>query len=76
MDGKRKTRKQLLSFINTLQRSIEKKEIRKTSKYAKEIIHIQNELVKIYNDNEVGEIFTFKLDSSDKSILEKFHKIA
>ena len=76
MDGKRKTRKQLLSFINTLQRSIEKKEIRKTSKYAKEIVHIQNELVKIYNDNEVGETFTFKLDSSDKSILDKFHKIA
>jgi len=76
MDGKRKTRKQLLAFINTLQRAIEKKQIRKTSKYATEIRHIQKELVKIYNDENVGNSFTFKLDDSDKKVIAKFTKIA
>ncbi len=76
MDGKRKTRKQLLTFINSLQRAIERKEIRKTSKYAKEIMHIQNELIKIHNDPDVGDTFTFRLDGSDKKVLEKYREIA
>lgn len=76
MDGKQKTRKQLLAFINSLQRAIEKKQIRKTSRYAEEINHIQGELIKIYNNPNVGETFQFSLDSSDKKVLEKYRKIA
>jgi len=76
MDGKRKTRKQLLAFINSLQRAIEKKEIRKTNKYAKEIMHIQTELINIYNNPKVGETFTFQLDDSDKKVIEKYHTIS
>ncbi len=76
MDGKRKTRKQLLAFINSLQRAIEKKQIRKTSKYAKEIMHIQNELLAIHNNADIGEAFTFRLDKTDNSVLEKYRKIA
>ncbi len=76
MDGKRKTRKQLLTFINSLQRAIEKKEIRKTSKYAKEIMHIQTELINIYNNPEVGDTFTFQLDDSDKKVIEKYRTIS
>ena len=76
MDGKRKTRQQLLAFINSLQRAIEKKQIRKASRYATEIMHIQNELIKIYNNPDVGESFKFSLDETDKSVLEKYQKIA
>ncbi len=76
MDGKRKTRKQLLAFINSLQRAIEKKEIRKISRYASEIEHIQKELLKIYNDSGVGNTFTFHLDDSDKKVIEKYRAIA
>ena len=76
MDGKTKTRKQLLSFINALQRAIEKKQIRKTSRYAAEIRHIQNELIKIHNNPDLGDSFHFSLDNSDKKVLEKYQKIA
>jgi len=76
MDGKKKTRKQLLAFINTMQRALTKKQINKSSKYAKEIEHIEKELVKIYNDNKVGNTFTFRLDESDKNVVKKFSKIA
>jgi hypothetical protein len=76
MDGKQKTRKQILSFLNSMQRAIEKKQIRKTSKYAKEIMHIQDELIKIYNDPDVGESFKFSLDKTDKGVLEKYQSIA
>lgn len=76
MDGKKKTRKQLLAFINTLQRALTKKQINKSSKYAKQIEHIEKELVKIYNDDKVGNTFTFRLDDSDKMVVDKFTKIA
>ena len=76
MDGKRKTQRQILSFLNGLQRAIEKKQIRKTSQYAREIMHIQDELIKIYNDPDVGESFKFSLDKTDKGVLEKYHSIA
>ena len=76
MDGKKKTRKQLLTFINTLQRALTKKQITKSSKYAKEIEHIEKELVSIYNDAKVGNTFTFRLDDNDKKVVEKFNRIA
>ncbi|MFK5855762.1 MAG: AAA family ATPase [Bacteroidota bacterium] len=76
MDGRKKTRKQLLTFINTLQRSLTKKQITKSSKYAKEIEHIEKELVSIYNDAKVGKTFTFRLDDNDKKVVEKFNRIA
>ena len=44
-----KTKKQILLFINAMQRAIVEKRIRKSSKYAKEINYIQEQLVKLYN---------------------------
>jgi hypothetical protein len=76
MNGKKKTRKQLLTFINTLQRALTKKQITKSSKYASEIEHIEKELVRIYNDSDVGQSFTFKLDDKDNKVLDRFAKIA
>ncbi len=45
LDGKAKTESQIRSFINSLQRAITEKRIRKTSTYAKEIIAIQDHLI-------------------------------
>lgn len=55
MHGKEKTREQILSFINALQRAILEKRIRKTSDYAEQIRYIQDGLIKLYNkmDNTV-----------------------
>lgn len=49
LDGKTKTKDQLLNFIKFLQRAITEKKIRKTSKYADLILDIQNSLVSTYN---------------------------
>lgn len=49
LDGKVKTKDQLLNFIKALQRAITEKKIRKTSKYADIIVDIQNNLVSTYN---------------------------
>lgn len=76
MDGKRKTRLQLTNFLTRLQRSIEKKHIEKTSKYATEIRHIQKEIVNILNDKDTPETFTFKLDGKDNKLLAKIKNVA
>lgn len=49
LDGKVKTKDQLLNFIKYLQRAITEKKIRKTSTYANVIVDIQNNLVSTYN---------------------------
>jgi hypothetical protein len=50
LNGRIKTKHQILLFINGLQRAITEKRIRKTSKYAKQVIHIQDQLVNLYNE--------------------------
>ncbi len=50
MNNKRKTKDDLLRFINALQRSIVEKRIRKTSPYAKQIKYIQEKLLARFND--------------------------
>lgn len=47
LNGKTKTKKQILTFLASLQNAILKKEIRKTSAYAKQIQHIQSELISL-----------------------------
>jgi hypothetical protein len=49
MDGKTKDKKQMLNFINALQRSITEKRMSKTSPYKKQIDFIQNSLIRNYN---------------------------
>ena len=49
MQGRIKTREQILSFLNALQRAILEKRIRKTSPFAQEIKYIQHALVKLHN---------------------------
>lgn len=45
LHGKTRDRKQILSFVNSLQRAIVEKRIRKTSPYAAEIENIQQQLI-------------------------------
>jgi hypothetical protein len=49
LHGKEKAKSQILSFINSLQKAILEKRIRKTSHYAEQIKYIQNSLIKVYN---------------------------
>lgn len=49
LHGKEKTREQVLSFINSLQKAIIEKRIRKSSQYAEQIKYIQSSLIKVYN---------------------------
>jgi hypothetical protein len=50
LDGKTKTRDELLRFINSLQKAILEKKIRKTSPHASEIRLIQDKLIDTFNN--------------------------
>ncbi len=49
MNGKTKTKEKILHFINSLQKAIVEKRIRKTSAYADQIHFIQDKLIEVYN---------------------------
>jgi hypothetical protein len=49
MQNKIKTKAQILSFLNSLQKAILEKRIRKMSLYANEIAYIQGNLIALYN---------------------------
>jgi hypothetical protein len=49
MDGKTKLKEEILRFVNSLQKSIVEKKIRKTSSYADQIKFIQQKLIDTYN---------------------------
>ncbi|RYZ27612.1 MAG: hypothetical protein EOO10_12180 [Chitinophagaceae bacterium] len=49
LDGKTKTREDILRFINSLQKAIVEKRIRKTSPYADQIKYVQVKLIDVYN---------------------------
>ena len=50
MDSKTKSPEQILNFLNSLQKAIIERRIRKTSPYANEIKIIQEKLVQLYNN--------------------------
>lgn len=49
LDGKTKTKEELLRFINSLQKAIVERRIRKTSPYAEQIKYVQERLIDVYN---------------------------
>ena len=71
LHNKSKDKNQILSFLNSLQKAIVEKRIRKTSPYAKEISSIQGQLIKCYK--QMKERITIKID--DKT-LENYISIA
>jgi len=49
LHGKKKTKDELLRFINALQKAILERRIRKESPYAKQVSYMQDALLKVYN---------------------------
>jgi hypothetical protein len=49
LDGKTKTKEDILRFINSLQKAIVEKRIRKTSPYSEQIKYVQVRLIEVYN---------------------------
>lgn len=49
LDGKTKTKDDILRFINSLQKAIVEKRIRKTSPYAEQVKYVQEKLIDVYN---------------------------
>lgn len=49
MHGKKKEKKHIRAFVNTLQRAITEKRIRKTSPFATEIIKLQDNLIRLHD---------------------------
>lgn len=66
LHNKKKSKDDLLRFINGLHRAIIEKKVRKSSPYAKQIAYIQDKLVKTYN--EMTKAMTMQI--SDKTINE------
>lgn len=50
LNGKTKAKDELLRFINSLQKAILEKRIRKTSSYVEQIKYIQDRLIEVYNE--------------------------
>lgn len=71
MHGKTKTKEQILSFVNSLQKAILERRIRKSDPYSKEIEQMQAVLVHAYN--KMGKTVEVQIDSVR---LEKLHEIA
>lgn len=71
LHGKVKTQEEILRFINSLQKAILDKRIRKTSPYAKEIEKIQTQLILCYD--KMGSTIEITLD---KKTLDTYTEIA
>ena len=69
LDGKTKTKEEVLTFINSLQKAILEKKIRKTSTYAAQISYIQDRLIDTYNS--MGAKITLELKPETHAMLQK-----
>jgi len=72
MDGKVKSKDQVLAFLRSLQKAITERIIRKTSKYAEEIREIQANLIMLANKH--GNQFTISIDDEKFDRLNKLAK--
>ena len=66
MDGKTKTKEELLRFINSLQKAILEKRLRKTSPWAEQILYIQENLIQVYNTMKQKIKIELKPDTKEK----------
>lgn len=65
LDGKTKTKEEVLRFINSLQKAIVEKRIRKTSVYADQIKYVQGRLIEVYNDMRGKIKFELKPETAE-----------
>ena len=76
LNGKTKTAEQVLGFLNSVQKAIIEKRIRKTSQYASEIKIIQEKLVQTYNAMGTSIQIHLKPETMEKMIkLVKSEKV-
>jgi hypothetical protein len=66
LDGKTKTKEELLRFINSLQKAILEKRIRKISTWAEQIVYIQESLIQVYNTMKQKIKIELKPETRDK----------
>lgn len=66
LNGKSKTKEEILRFVNSLQKAILEKRIRKTSSYAQQIKSIQNKLVEVYNSMKAKITIQLKPETYDE----------
>ncbi len=66
LNGKTKTKEELLRFINGLQKAIVEKRIRKTSAYAAQIRYIQTRLIEVYNEMKTKIKLELKAETLEK----------
>src|SRR6266487_625979 len=65
LNGKTKTKDEILRFINSLQKAIIEKRIRKTSVYAEQIKYIQERLIDVYNTMKAKIKLELKAETYD-----------
>jgi hypothetical protein len=65
LNGKTKTKDEILRFINSLQKAIIEKRIKKTSVYAEQIKYIQEKLIDVYNSMKVKIKLELKPETFD-----------
>ncbi len=65
LNGKTKTKDEILRFINSLQKAIIEKRIRKTSPYADKVRFIQDKLITVYNTMKAKIKFELKPETYD-----------
>lgn len=70
LHGKTKTHDQVMNFLDYVQKAILERRVKKNSPFAKEVMHIQNELVKIYNQMINKKLPELKLSLSEKELKE------
>ncbi|MBS1745536.1 MAG: hypothetical protein JST21_05150, partial [Bacteroidetes bacterium] len=66
LNGKTKTKEEVLRFINSLQKAILEKRIRKTSNYAEQITFVQEKLIGLYNDMKTKIKIELKPETFDE----------
>jgi hypothetical protein len=69
MNDKQKTQEEIIRFINTLQKAIVEKKVRKSSEYAKHIEFIQDDLIKVYE--RMGSKTLYYIPQAKLAELEK-----
>jgi len=65
LDGKTKSKEEILRFINSLQKAIVEKRIRKTSPYAEQIRYVQERLIQVYNSMASKTKLELKTDTAE-----------
>lgn len=65
LDGKTKSKEDVLRFINSLQKAIVEKRIRKTSPYAEQIKYVQDRLIQVYNSMAAKIKFELKPETAE-----------